>query len=71
MFNMTANTIAKLLSADETAALLGIAPHTLAVWRCEKRQALTYVKIGGRVRYRPADVERFITSNMQQAPQHA
>lgn len=69
MFHMTAATLPKLLSATETAGLLGIAPHTLAVWRCEKRQSLSYVKIGGRVRYRPADVERFIASNTQQALQ--
>lgn len=60
-------TVAKLLSPDDVAALLGVAPHTLAVWRCEKRQKLAYVKVGRKVRYRAADVNAFIAAQVQAA----
>ena len=52
----------KLLTADEVADILGVDPHTLAVWRCTGRYPLPYVKTGRLVRYRKADVEQFITA---------
>lgn len=51
-----------LLSVEQTAALLGVSKQTLAVWRCEKRYPLAYVKVGARVRYRLSDLERFLAS---------
>lgn len=50
----------KLWSPDQVAEILGVSKQTLAVWRCEQRYPLPYVKVGSRVRYRPADVERFL-----------
>lgn len=50
----------KLLSPMEVAEILGVTVQTLAVWRCADRYPLRYVKVGSRVRYRPADVERFL-----------
>jgi predicted site-specific integrase-resolvase len=49
-----------LLTPVQTAVRLGIEPHTLAVWRSSKRYHLTYVKVGRKVMYRKADVERFL-----------
>lgn len=49
-----------LLSPAEAAVILRVKPHTLAVWRCEKRYDLPYVKSGGKVGYRVRDIEKFI-----------
>jgi predicted DNA-binding transcriptional regulator AlpA len=55
---------AKPLSAPEVAQLLGVSVQTLAVWRCEQRYPLPYVKVGSRVRYRPCDVEQFMNARL-------
>lgn len=55
----------KLLSPDTVADLLGVSKQTLAVWRCERRYPLPYVKVGSRVRYRPSDVQQFMTERLQ------
>jgi predicted DNA-binding transcriptional regulator AlpA len=57
-----AKEIPKLFTENETAALLGTAPDTLAVWRCTRRYSLPYVKIGRLVRYRESDVIAFLES---------
>lgn len=51
-----------LLTPQDVATRLGISVPTLATWRCTKRYALTYVKIGRLVRYRVSDVEAFEAS---------
>ena len=51
-----------LLTPLDVATRLGVSTTTLATWRCTKRYALTYVKIGRLVRYRMADVEAFENS---------
>lgn len=51
-----------LLTPQDVANRLGISVPTLATWRCTKRYALTYVKIGRLVRYRLSDVEAFEAS---------
>lgn len=56
----------KLLTPTETAHLLGVSVDTLAVWRCKKRYNLPYVKVGRSVKYREADVQKFIESRVQQ-----
>lgn len=53
----------ELLNPVEAAALLGVKPATLTVWRCTRRYPLPWVKIGARrVMYRRADVENFIAA---------
>jgi len=52
----------RLLTEDETAALLSTKPQTLSVWRTTKRYPLTYVKVGRLVRYKLSDVLAFIES---------
>jgi excisionase family DNA binding protein len=52
----------RLLDAEEAAAVLRCSTKTLAAWRHTGRHGdrLPYLKIGGRVRYRAADLERFL-----------
>ena len=57
--------IPKLFTPDEVADLLGVTTHTLAVWRCEGRYTLPYVKSGRLVRYREADVLAFIEERLK------
>jgi hypothetical protein len=42
---------AKLLTSDDVADILGVDPHTLAVWRCTGRYDLPYVKTGRLVHF--------------------
>ena len=58
----------KLWSPEEVAEVLGVSKQTLAVWRCEQRYTLPYIKVGSRVRYRPADVQQFMTARLRAVP---
>lgn len=49
-----------LLKPEQVARQLAISENTLSSWRSTKRQPLPYVKVGGAVRYRPADVAAFV-----------
>jgi len=66
---MTHNSIASilkpqsdLLTNEEAASYLGVAPNSLAVWRTTKRYSLPYIKVGRLVKYRQADLDSFIKS---------
>ena len=61
---MNVTNLNKLLTPEQVAELLGVSTHTLAVWRCEKRYHLPYVKSGRLVRYRESDVDAFIQSRL-------
>jgi excisionase family DNA binding protein len=61
-----ASLLDNLLTPAQAAALLGLAPGTLEVWRCTKEYPLNYYKIGGRVRYRREDIEAFVRARMVQ-----
>lgn len=50
----------RLLTPRQAAVELGVAPETLAVWRCTKRYPLRYIKVGSKVRYRLVDIESFL-----------
>ena len=54
----------KLLNETEVAAKLDVTKPRLRRWRHEGR-GLPFVRVGRLVRYRPEDVERFITDHMQ------
>lgn len=49
----------EFLSPNEAAGTLKIGADTLANWRCQKIGP-RYVKIGGRVFYRPTDISDWI-----------
>ena len=57
-----ANILASLVDEKRAAEILGITPGTLCVWRCTKRYDLRFVRIGRAIRYRLADLDRFIES---------
>ena len=54
-----------LVPPTKAAQMLGVAVNTLAYWRVSKRYALPYLKIGGKVMYRQADLRRFVEDRIQ------
>lgn len=56
----TAITPHKLLSADETATILGVARHTLDVWACHRNEGPAFIKVGRRRMYLPEAVEAYL-----------
>ena len=54
-----------LLNEAEAAAVLGIAPQTLSIWRSTGRYGLRYIRVGRRIRYRRADLEAWVASRTQ------
>ena len=53
----------KLLTTEEAASFLGMAPDTLVVWRCTRRVNLPYVKLGRAIRYRLEDLTAFVSAS--------
>lgn len=53
-----------LMTTEQAAAYLALKPATLQVWRSTNRKKLTYVKVGGQVRYRRQDLDAFIEQNL-------
>ena len=52
-----------LLTREQAAQYLGgLKPQTLACWKTTKRYNIPVVKCGSRVRYRRADLDRFLES---------
>lgn len=58
---------ADLLDDKAAAALLDIAPGTLAVWRCTGRYALPFLKIGRKVRYRRSAIEAWMRARTRES----
>lgn len=56
-----------LLTPEQVARQLAISENTLMTWRCTGRQRIPFVKIGGAVRYRPADVAAYVESRLRRA----
>ena len=54
-----------LMNPEQAAEYLSIKLATLAVWRSTNRRKLAYVKVGGQVRYRREDLDRFISDNLR------
>jgi predicted DNA-binding transcriptional regulator AlpA len=50
----------KLLSAAETAAILGLKESTLAQFRWRGDKRLPWVKLGTAIRYKLTDIEDYI-----------
>jgi excisionase family DNA binding protein len=60
-----AKSLPELLTTQQAADHLGVTPQTLAVWRCTRRYAVPFVKVGSKVRYRRADLDRFLRSRTE------
>lgn len=50
-----------LLNPTEAATYLGLAVHTLRVWRT-RGEGPTYIKVGAAVRYRRTDLDAWLDS---------
>ncbi len=53
----------KLMTTKEAASKLAVTEGTLANWRSERSQQLTYIKVGKAVRYRESDIASFLERN--------
>jgi len=60
-----AKSIPEMLTPRQAADHLGVSPETLAVWRCTRRYAIPFVKVGSKVRYRRDDLEKFLSSRTE------
>lgn len=49
-----------LVPSLAAAGLIGIKQQTLALWRCERKHNLPYIKSGRRIHYRLGDLRRFV-----------
>lgn len=49
-----------VMNEDQAAAILGVKPQTLAVWRSTGRYDLPFVRVGRLIRYRRADLEAWL-----------
>lgn len=47
----------RLLTPKEAATILGVSEATLAVWRCNKRYDLPFVRIGRLIKYHSDSIE--------------
>ncbi len=57
------------MTREQAARYLGLAVKTLATWDCTKRYDLRPLKVGRRcVRYRRADLDRFLEEYMPTRP---
>lgn len=52
-----------LMSRREAAKYLGVAEQTLAVWKCNKRFDIPVIQVGRLIKYRRADLDRFLHAN--------
>ena len=52
-----------ILTREEAAIYLGIAPKTLANWASNGKVQIPYSKVGKLVRYRIADLDIYLESN--------
>jgi len=51
-----------LLTTQEAAAMLGLSPGTLEVWRCLGRYNVPYIRLGRAIRYDRAALQQWIAS---------
>lgn len=60
-----------LLTTQEAADYLRLSPKTLDTARCTGELSIPFVKYGRSVRYRQADLDRYIESRMVGLPEAA
>lgn len=59
------NSFERPLAEREAATLLGVSPNTLKHWRWIGKGP-RYVKLVGKVAYRPADLREWVDSNVSE-----
>lgn len=62
-------TTKKLLDTKQAAEYLGVTTGTLAVWRTNKTYLLPYLKVGGLIRYKQEEIDKWLdrrTKNKQE-----
>lgn len=52
----------ELYDTEQAAEYIDVKPHTLEVWRMNKRMKLPFIRIGRNVRYRRHDLDWFLDS---------
>jgi len=58
--------MAEFMNQKQLSELIGVAESTLEKWRSgEVKQGPAYVKLGRLVRYRPADVNKWLNRQVQ------
>jgi len=57
---MATASIPTLLTEDQAAEYLSLAPSTLAVWRSTGRYSLPFIRVGRLIRYRREDLDAFL-----------
>jgi predicted DNA-binding transcriptional regulator AlpA len=63
MDTLLANDSPRLLTTEEAASILDVAPETLVTWRA-RRRGPPYVKMeGGKVRYLLSDIHAYIQAS--------
>ena len=60
---ITEDRMMNLLDENGAAELLRLRPRTLTRWRFERRGP-AFVRLGGAIRYRTADLEAFVSRNL-------
>ena len=58
----------QLLTTDQVAEILGVKPLTLVRWR-HSRKGPSFIKVGGSVRYRSADVDQWVAGQKVETEQ--
>jgi hypothetical protein len=58
-----------LLTPTQAGAALGVTEGTLAKWRTTRRYQLNYTKIGGKVRYRQSELDKFLAARTVEGTQ--
>jgi helix-turn-helix protein len=58
----------ELLDTRQAASMLRVAPQALEKWRSQGNRDLEYVKIGGKVVYSAAAIEKFVARNTRGGP---
>jgi len=56
--------VGSLLITDQAAEYLGLKPKTLIKDRCTREIGIPFVKLGKSVRYRMADLEKFVADRV-------
>lgn len=55
----------RFLTTEAAAVYIGVKPQTLAAWRCLKRYPIPFTRVGRLVRYKVADLDRWLASRVE------